>query len=409
MNLYEDLPPASGESASDQKILIGTTWSKTLGQDAGFKYTNENMKATKGIDKNADIHHNSRQTSIDPQVPSKVLPSKPFMPSSLLFKPRQASVVNNKTNITSKFDSNKIDAKKYNSSFPSELIVDPIIAPSNDIDQGVIELNMNANFDVEDPYDPRRPNDYILYCEEREEQKRLGKLAEENKIKLEELEKARMEMQHQRREAAASKDYQKLLNVVNRDDTETSSMDRVTSGRGRGRGVANLPAWLTQQMNLESQQPVNEMKIDPASNQFDDKIPSSKIVDSNAIEFQPDSVGTKRKFSNNVTKPSNVILLKNMARIVDVDEELEREISKECTKYGIVINCVVHSVNKKEFPRCPDSEEVRIFVHFQRQDAAIRALRDMNGRFFDGRKISAEYFTEEKFKNNDLKPEADEW
>ena len=38
-----------------------------------------------------------------------------------------------------------------------------------------------ASFNVLDPYDPARPNDYLLWCEERLEKKRLTQLAEENR------------------------------------------------------------------------------------------------------------------------------------------------------------------------------------------------------------------------------------
>ena len=59
----------------------------------------------------------------------------------------------------------------------------------------------NSNFDVQDPYDPFKPNDYLTYCEERLEQKRLKKLDEENQKVYVELEKKRLEKERERQEA----------------------------------------------------------------------------------------------------------------------------------------------------------------------------------------------------------------
>lgn len=39
----------------------------------------------------------------------------------------------------------------------------------------------------------------------------------------------------------------------------------------------------------------------------------------------------------------------------------------------------------------------------------ITVHRDMNGRFFGGRKITASFYDEEKFDRNDLAPASGEW
>lgn len=39
----------------------------------------------------------------------------------------------------------------------------------------------------------------------------------------------------------------------------------------------------------------------------------------------------------------------------------------------------------------------------------LNLIRDMNGRYFGGRKISASFFDEDKFDRNDLAPVAGEW
>lgn len=98
-----------------------------------------------------------------------------------------------------------------------------------------------------------------------------------------------------------------------------------------------------------------------------------------------------------------------MAKICEIDEELKSEISVEFKKFGDVISTVFYTVNKTLFPRCPEHEEVRVFVQFDRQDSAIRAWKDMNGRFFGGKKVSVEYFSESKFLSSELEPRNDEW
>ena len=80
----------------------------------------------------------------------------------------------------------------------------------------------------------------------------------------------------------------------------------------------------------------------------------------------------------------------------------------------------------------PEVERVRTFVKFEKQESAVRvrmrirthirylivmllcmvllqAYRDLNGRFFGGRQISASFFDEDKFDRMDLIPTGGEW
>lgn len=79
----------------------------------------------------------------------------------------------------------------------------------------------------------------------------------------------------------------------------------------------------------------------------------------------------------------------------DVDEDLEPEVKDECnTKYGDVIKVIIF-----ELPKLPHDEAVRIFVEFKRIESAIKAVVDLNGRFFGGRQVKAGFYDIEKFKN----------
>jgi splicing factor 45 len=94
---------------------------------------------------------------------------------------------------------------------------------------------------------------------------------------------------------------------------------------------------------------------------------------------------------------SKVILLTNMVAPGDVDEDLEEETKEECAKYGEVNKCVIF-----ELPdRSPD-EAVRIFLEFKTLPSAIKALTDLNGRFFGGRSVRATFYDLDKFKQLQL-------
>ncbi|XP_046963559.1 splicing factor 45 [Vanessa cardui] len=91
--------------------------------------------------------------------------------------------------------------------------------------------------------------------------------------------------------------------------------------------------------------------------------------------------------------PSKVVLLRNMVGPGDVDEELEPEVKDECnTKYGEVVKVLIF-----EMPNVPHDEAVRIFVEFKRIESAIKAVVDLNGRFFGGRQVKAGFYDIEKF------------
>lgn len=82
----------------------------------------------------------------------------------------------------------------------------------------------------------------------------------------------------------------------------------------------------------------------------------------------------------------------------DVDDELEGEVKDECnTKYGDVIKVVIF-----ELKNTTPEEAVRIFVEFKRIESAIKAVVDLNGRFFGGRQVKAGFYPFEKFQAHKL-------
>nr|SVE77197.1 EOG090X0BIL [Daphnia lumholtzi]SVE78435.1 EOG090X0BIL [Daphnia lumholtzi] len=91
--------------------------------------------------------------------------------------------------------------------------------------------------------------------------------------------------------------------------------------------------------------------------------------------------------------PSKVVYLRNMVGPGEVDSDLEPEVREECqTKYGDVNKVVIFEV-----PNVEDEEAVRIFVEFKRVEAAVKAVIDLNGRFFAGRQVKAGFYDVERF------------
>ncbi|XP_025106487.1 splicing factor 45-like isoform X2 [Pomacea canaliculata] len=101
--------------------------------------------------------------------------------------------------------------------------------------------------------------------------------------------------------------------------------------------------------------------------------------------------------TNLMKNPSKVVLLTNMVGPGEVDEELEPETAEECSKYGKVTKVIIF-----EMPEADDDEAVRIFVEFERMESAIKAIVDLNGRYFGGRVVRGSFYNLDKFRRLDL-------
>jgi len=97
--------------------------------------------------------------------------------------------------------------------------------------------------------------------------------------------------------------------------------------------------------------------------------------------------------------PTKVVMLRNMVGAGEVDDELEGETKEECTnKYGEVARVII-----VEMPNAPnDTEAVRIFVEFKRIENAIKAVVDLNGRFFGGRQVKARFYQQDRYDDLEL-------
>ncbi|XP_029350869.1 splicing factor 45 isoform X1 [Echeneis naucrates] len=125
----------------------------------------------------------------------------------------------------------------------------------------------------------------------------------------------------------------------------------------------------------------------------------SGVAETSGGGFAADS--SKKTETNPLTEilknPTKVVLLRNMVGRGEVDEDLEGETKEECEKYGKVVKCVIF-----EIADVPDDEAVRIFLEFERVESAIKAVVDLNGRYFGGRVVKACFYNLDKFRVLDL-------
>ena len=101
--------------------------------------------------------------------------------------------------------------------------------------------------------------------------------------------------------------------------------------------------------------------------------------------------------------PTKVVLLTNMVGPGEVDDDLQPEVIEETSKYGEVKKCLIYEMP----PGGPEEEAVRIYVQFTKVESAIKAVIDLNGRYFGGRIVKGSFFSEERFDNFDLAPLPD--
>lgn len=398
-DLYGDLPPASsGNEAIDQSTRF------FQGQ---IKATENSKKAQNNCNavKSSVAAHNQQPDQKTGENEASKLVAKTsassktkMIPSALMFKPRQTSTTS--ANNTTRSDVSR--AKETNLSVPlSNKIgggeVGETMGAKEKEPKEEAHFNSNASFDVRDSYDPHRPNDYLQYCDEREEKKRVKVLEEESRLQIERIERQRAERERQKKELADKQDYKKLIQMNQEGLTGINALDG--GGRGRGRGLVNLPAWMTQQI---SETPSETSKEDPK-----DAFQSARQFEDADREAVAPILPSKRKFSL-VSKPSKILLLANFVDAGEVDDGLASEMTSECEKFGKVARCEVHIVDRQRFSWIRASEEVRIFIEFERQDAAIKAMRDLQGRYFGGKQIQASYFEEARYKARLLDPEEQE-
>lgn len=105
---------------------------------------------------------------------------------------------------------------------------------------------------------------------------------------------------------------------------------------------------------------------------------------------------------------SNVIVLRNIVGSnEELDDSLQLDIYQECGKFGSVRQVVIYvdkstnnsiENNHEELGTNIDDQEVKIFVKYTDNIGSQRSREALNGRYFGGRKVSAEYYDRTLFR-----------
>mmetsp|Transcript_37387 Transcript_37387/g.69648 ORF Transcript_37387/g.69648 Transcript_37387/m.69648 type:complete len:371 (+) Transcript_37387:139-1251(+) len=360
MDLYGDLPPAQGEVSTfrggeteypEQKSSVITKI-----EPSGDAATEKKARkiSVSGVAAQNFAAFKPRQTkkSLASQRSIGVMDESPLVDAPRMILSQSFSKCENSA--VGGTERNKIHSLPLSASATPQLDHVTVSTPSR---PGITSYETEGL-----PYDPHRPNDYLEWCAERLDNKRAKRLEEENRLVLEAMEDSRKKLEDERSSAMKSGDIKRL---------EASAV----ISAGRGRGVMNLPAWMTSQLNSSA---VNEQQ--------------QKEHD------QPQHCPAPRKRSL-FTNPSTILLLSNINKKVDAD--IEKEMEQECQKYGSIRMCLVREVSLQT-DRIADNDEVCVYVCFYKQESAVRAFRDLDGRYFDGRQIVATFYDEDIFRKNIL-------
>ena len=156
-------------------------------------------------------------------------------------------------------------------------------------------------------------------------------------------------------------------------------------GRGRG-GKSNLPAWMTSQQEQRlPQQQQKEEKKDTHDVAFSSSSSSNSLNSTSIAVNEDTNEAANNRKRGLFTNPSCVLLLQNFGK--QIDSNIEKEMAEECGKYGAI----------KKVGLSEEAGHVQVFICFAKQESAVRAFRDLNGRYFDGRQILASFFDEQLF------------
>lgn len=234
---------------------------------------------------------------------------------------------------------------------------DPIESPSG----------LAFNTTVQDPYDPLVPNNYEKILEEKER----ARLIEEKEIERLELERLAKQKQKtaEREHVAAEPVPEKGMTLAQK------MLEKM--GWKKGQGLGKNKQGISEALTVE--------KTD---------VKSGRIVEPSIVKSQASPTVPKGP-------PSKVIILTNVVGPGEVDETLDDEIGTECSKHGQVSSVLIFEVTD---PSYPPEGAVRIFVEFEEQEAATKAMEELDGRFFGGRAVRAEYYDQKRFDDNDLAP-----
>lgn len=217
----------------------------------------------------------------------------------------------------------------------------------------------------DEPYEPDKPNNYELYCRELARRKQRIQNAKREALERQKAahESARL---HEQQQAAVEQIAERIAEktkekeqVKNKNSVSFAQRQMMNMGWKPGDGLGKQAQGI-------------KASLAPGRN----NVPTM-VMDS-----------------------SRILRLQNMVGPGEVDDALCRETGEECSKFGTVLNCIVHETTKK----VPPEHAVNIFVEFLTPIMAEFAIQAFNGRFFAGRRVLAAFFPEKRYAERDLDP-----
>lgn len=115
------------------------------------------------------------------------------------------------------------------------------------------------------------------------------------------------------------------------------------------------------------------------------------------------SNSNNNNMTNDDPNSSNILVLRNMVTEEDeLDDAFQMEIYEECSKLGSISQVVIYvEKDAKEAFNDRKMDEVRIFIKYQNAEGSKRARQALDGRFFGGRQVSAQYYDRVAFRLRD--------
>jgi len=248
----------------------------------------------------------------------------------------------------------------------------------------IVQAYEEPEIDLEEVYDPERPNDYEQYCKERAAKKK--RLVEEAK---------------RRRDAdIALQNANRMLQVpMGMQEGEDEDRDR-TPPRAE---------FLIQEMtNKELAEPPPPPSSEPPKKTGLDK---AKAMMKKMGWKEGEGMGRRGQGLKGCLVPgrnnsltmvmdfSRCIRLQNMCDRGNVDSELLGEVRQECERLGPVLDAHLYESKAQEL--LPE-EAVSVFVKFEFPQSAAQAIQLFHGRYFEGRSVVALYFPEQRFDAKDF-------
>jgi len=250
----------------------------------------------------------------------------------------------------------------------------------------IVQAYEEPEIDLEEVYDPERPNDYEQYCKERAAKKK--RLVEEAK---------------RRRDAdIALQNANRLLHVSAGIQLQAGEME----DRDKTPPRAEI---LSQEMtNIEPLEPPPPPPSEPLKKTGLDK---AKAMMKKMGWKEGEGMGRRGQGLKGCLVPgrnnsltmvmdfSRCIRLQNMCDRGNVDNELLGEVRQECERLGPVLDAHLYESKAKEL--LPE-EAVSVFVKFEFPQSAAQAIQLFHGRYFEGRSVVALYFPEQRFDARDF-------